>query len=126
MTSPIGLAIERHDQGTLQALVDMLQLLYAHDVLRAYVVVRGEAPTITEGTIAAATPAGAELVGRRLADVAGPPGAAVLSTLEPGPDRAATVTNFTTVYAGSGDIPSGVARAVMRQDSHALLFSPRT
>jgi signal transduction histidine kinase len=107
-TSPIGLAVQRGDNETLQSLVDMVQRLYVHDVLRTYVVVRGQAPLLAEGTITAAAPAGTDLVGRRIADVAGPAGAAVLSTLTPGPDRPSQ-TNFSTTYSLSEDAPSRVA-----------------
>ena len=59
-TSPIGLAVQRDDKDTLQALVNMLQLLYASEVRRAYVVVRGQAPALAEGTIAVAAPPGTD------------------------------------------------------------------
>jgi two-component system, NarL family, sensor histidine kinase DesK len=64
--SPIGLAVQRGDVATLQALVDTVQRLYARNILRAYIAVRGEAETIDQATIVVASPTGTGLVGQRV------------------------------------------------------------
>jgi len=62
--SPIGLAIRRGDVPTLQALVDTVQHLYARNVLRAYISVRGEAAILADAPIVVAAPTGTGLVGQ--------------------------------------------------------------
>jgi signal transduction histidine kinase len=62
--SPIGLAIRRRDVPTLQALVDTVQHLYARNVLRAYISVRGEAAILADAPIVVAAPTGTGLVGQ--------------------------------------------------------------
>ena len=62
--SPIGLAVRRGDVPTLQALVDTVQHLYARNVLRAYISVRGEAAILADAPIVVAAPTGTGLVGQ--------------------------------------------------------------
>src|SRR2546430_2480166 len=62
--SPIGLAIRRGDMATLQALVDTVQHLYARNILRIYIAVRGDAAIMAEAPIVVASPPGTDLVGR--------------------------------------------------------------
>src|SRR2546423_14552337 len=62
--SPIGLAIRRGDIATLQTLVDTVQHLYARNILRVYVAVRGDAAIMAEGPIVVASPPGSDPVGR--------------------------------------------------------------
>jgi signal transduction histidine kinase len=98
-SSPIGLAVQRNDVAALQALTDLVQRQYVHDVLRAYIAVRGTVDTIDEAPIVAASPAGTGLIGRRLSDLPSHP------ALPPGcnsVDRACQED----VYEGSADAPS--------------------
>src|SRR6267142_4203910 len=64
--SPIGLAIRRGDIATLQALVDTVPHLYARNILRTYIAVRGDAAIMAEAPIVVASPPGTDLVGRRI------------------------------------------------------------
>ena len=66
--SPIGLAIRRGDIATLQTLVDTVQHLYARNVLRAYISVRGEAAILADAPIVVAAPTGTGLVGQLVPD----------------------------------------------------------
>jgi signal transduction histidine kinase len=74
--SPIGLATQRGDVATLQAITDSVQRLYPRYVLRTYIATRGAADTMRDGMIVAASPVGSGLVGQRLPDVSGQSGAA--------------------------------------------------
>src|SRR2546427_3577266 len=100
--SPIGLAVQRGDLATLQALADTVQHLYARNVLRAYIAVRGEADTLANGAIVVASPANTGLVGQGL-----PPNRLVNCR------RGCNATDFFVTgglsddYPGSEDAPSG-------------------
>ena len=103
--SPIGLAVQRGDVATLQALTDTVQRMYVRNVLRAYIAVRGQADTISDATIVAASPAGTGLIGQRLSGLIGygragrRSGAIGFGSVSTG--------GFSEVYSGTADVPSG-------------------
>jgi len=105
--SPIGLAVQRGDVATLQALADSVQLLYPRSVLRVYITVRGRADTIADGMIVAAAPAGAGLVGKRRSDLT--PRAGAIPDLR----LIFTATGFSDAYPGTADAPSRVMISAM-------------
>jgi signal transduction histidine kinase len=102
--SPIGLAVQRGDVATLQAIADTVQRLYPRYVIRAYVAVRGNAATIADATVVAAAPAGTDLAGRRLSEISGPGGAALRPVL--GQGSIGFFGAITESYPGSADVPS--------------------
>jgi signal transduction histidine kinase len=64
--SPIALAVQRGDVATLQALADTVQLLYARDLLRTYLILRGDTERLNDGTVVVTSPAGTSLIGQRV------------------------------------------------------------
>jgi signal transduction histidine kinase len=64
-TSPIGVAVQQGDVATLQALVDTVQALYPRTVRFIYIAVRGQADTIDNATILAASANRSDLIGQR-------------------------------------------------------------
>jgi signal transduction histidine kinase len=102
--SPIGLAVQRGDVATLQAIADTVQRLYPRYVVRAYVAVRGNAATISDAMVVAAAPAGTDLAGRRLSEISGPGGAALRPVL--GQGSIGFFGAITESYPGSADVPS--------------------
>jgi signal transduction histidine kinase len=108
--SPIGLAVQRGDVATLQALADSVQRLYLRNLLRVYIGVRGQAGTIDEATIVAAAPGGTGLVGKRLSDPT--VGARTIPELLGRANellgRASVGLGFSDAYPGTLDAPSRV------------------
>ncbi|MDP9319731.1 MAG: HAMP domain-containing histidine kinase [Chloroflexota bacterium] len=100
--SPIGLAVQRGDVATLQAVADSVQRLYLHNLLRVYIGVRGRAGTIDGATIVAASPGGTSLIGRRLSDPT--VGAGTIPELLSRGEG----LGFSDAYPGSVDAPSRV------------------
>jgi signal transduction histidine kinase len=101
--SPIGLAVQRGDLATLQAIADSAQRLYLRNVLHVYIAVRGQADTIDAATIVVAAPGGTGLVGQRLSDptFVAPGAIPLLLSLAQG-------LGFSDAYGGSPEAPSRV------------------
>src|SRR5437773_1900902 len=104
--SPVGLAVQRGDTATLQAITDAVQRLYPRYVLRTYIATRGGADTIHDGTIVAASPSGTDLVGKRLPDVGGESGAAVRRSV--GTTSTFDTGAFSEAFAGTLAAPSEI------------------
>ena len=100
-TSPVSLAVQQGDTATLQALADSVRLLYARNVLSTDIAVRGQADSISDATIVAASPAGSVLVGQRRSNL----GHSSIPSLR----QVFNVdTGFSDAYSGTGDAPSRV------------------
>ncbi len=103
-TSAFGLAVQRGDVATLQAIVDTVQRLYPHDARRVYVALRGDADTIADGTIVAAAIPSTDLMGRRLSELTGPWAQALGSEL--GQRSIGDTGAISLPYPGTKDTPS--------------------
>src|SRR6266850_1431432 len=104
--SPVGLAAQRGDSVTLQAIADAVQRLYPRYILRTYIATRGGADTIHDGTIVAASPPGTGLVGKRLTDVTGESGAAMRRSV--GTTSTFETGAFSEAFAGTAAAPSEI------------------
>ena len=70
--SPLGLAVASGDPAALSRLAEQVRAEYPRYVVRSYVVLRRDPDTVTDGVIAAVSPADASLVGRRLSELSEP------------------------------------------------------
>src|SRR6267143_3673861 len=99
--SPVSLAVQQGDTATLQALADAVRLLYVRSVLHTDIAVRGQADTISDATIVAASPPGSGGVGRRVSDLPANSVARLRAVF-------AIDTGFSEAYPGTADAPSRV------------------
>ncbi len=99
--SPLSLAVQQGDTATLQAFADSVRLLYARNVLSTDIAVRGQADSISDATIVAASPAGSGQVGQRLSNLgrSSIPSLRQVFNVEIG---------FSDAFPGTADAPSRV------------------